>query len=123
MGGYMKKYYYWIMNAKLNIAFFAIFGGFYTLIGLVLSDNRFELDLGLYYWMIVLWFIVLVNLISLIMIKKYRNKDEPIPLLFLIMISITMLSLIVVLIFSIDKQQADIPYQSEYNEKNKKNSE
>lgn len=119
----MKKYYYWIMNAKLNIAFFAIFGGFYTLIGLVLSDNRFELDLGLYYWMIVLWFIVLVNLISLIMIKKYRNKDEPIPLLFLIMISITMLSLIVVLIFSIDKQQADIPYQSEYNEKNKKNSE
>jgi uncharacterized membrane protein YoaK (UPF0700 family) len=113
----MKKYYYWMMNAKLNIAFFAIFGGFYTFIGLVLADNRFELDLGLYYWMIVLWFIVLVNLLSLIMIKKYRNKDEPIPLLFLILISITMVSVIVFFLFSLDKQYLDIPYQSEYNEK------
>ncbi|MBU1143023.1 MAG: hypothetical protein KKH92_05175 [Firmicutes bacterium] len=119
----MKKYYYWMMNAKLNIAFFVIFGGFYTFIGLVLADNRFELDLGLYYGMIILWLVALFNLISLIMIKKCRNKDEPIPLLFLILISITMVSVIVVFLFSIDKQQADIPYQSEYNEKNKKNSE
>ena len=88
----------------------------------MLADNRFELDLGLYYGMIVLWFIVLMNLISLIMIKKYRNKEEPIPLLYLILISITMMSVIVVFIFSLDKQQAYMPYQSEYNEKNKKNS-
>ena len=113
----MKKYYYWIMNAKLNITFFVIFAGFYTFIGLVLADNRFELDLGLYFGMIFLWLVVLVNLISLIMIKKYRIKEEPIPLLFLIMISITMLSVIVIFLFSLDQHHAITSYQSEYNEK------
>ncbi|PKK98651.1 MAG: hypothetical protein CVV57_05550 [Tenericutes bacterium HGW-Tenericutes-2] len=113
----MKKYDYWIMNAKLNIVFFVIYAGFMTVIGLVLSDNRFELELGLYFAMIILWTVSLINIICIIVIKKRKQKDQSIPLFFIIFISITMISIMIVFIFSLDKHHGNIPYQSEYNEK------
>ena len=113
----MKKYDYWIMNAKLNIVFFVIYAGFMTVIGLVLADNRFELELGLYFAMIILWTVSLINIICIIVIKKRKQKDQSIPLFLIIFISITMISIMIVFIFGLDKHHGNIPYQSEYNEK------
>ncbi|MDO9629337.1 MAG: hypothetical protein Q7I99_05490 [Acholeplasmataceae bacterium] len=115
----MKKYNYWIMNAKLNITFFAMVAGLITFIGLVIADNRFELDLGLYLAIIILWFVALMNFICMIIIKQYKIKNQSIPIVLLIMISITAMSVIIVFIFNLDKESGHFPYQISYNWKDK----
>jgi len=113
----MKRYDYWIMNAKLNMVGFGIPALFMTFIGIGLADNRFELELGLYLVMIILWIVSLMNIISIIVIKKRKIKDQSIPLFLIILISVTMISIMIVFIFSLDKHHGSVPYQSEYNEK------
>lgn len=104
----MKKYSFWLMNAKLNLTFFGVFAGFFTLIGFVIADNRFELETPVYIALIILWMIVLMQVLMIIIIKNYRDKN--IPLIIRILIVMTIVSVVAIYVFNIAHVRSDFDY-------------
>jgi amino acid transporter len=106
----MINYHYWLINTKLNTTGYGIYATFLTFFGLVLADNRFELDTALYITMGILWMIVLINLFLIKKIKSYKEKQESIPLILKIFISIQIIGIVLVFIMGMGYQGTDIPH-------------
>jgi hypothetical protein len=97
----MKNHNRWILYAKLNFTLFLIYASFLFLITIVLADNRFEQELSYYIFLSILWLVVLVNGVSWAIIKKLKRIDKPIPFILKLLISMSMVSIILVLIYSL----------------------
>ena len=105
----MEKHSFWLMSTKLNIAFFAVGGGFFTTIAIGIADNRFEHDMIIYVLLSAVWMIVILNLISLKIIKKHIQHKTNISMAHKLLISITMVGVVVIL-FSSPQYLGDVPY-------------
>jgi len=106
----MINYHYWLINTKLNTFGYGIYAVLLTFFGLVLADNRFELDTALYITMGILWIIFIINLYIIKKLKSYKENKERIPLFLKIFISIQIIGIVLVFITGMGYQGADIPH-------------
>ncbi len=111
----MEKISFWQMSTRLNIAFFCVFGGFFTFIAIVIADNRFDHDMIVYFLLSLIWLIVILNLISLKIINTQIKRKKGITLLHKIFISITMIGVILIL-FSSPQHNGTVPFHQPNNE-------
>lgn len=105
----MKKLGFWLMSTKLNCIFFLFFGSFFTLIAIGFAENRFDHDLIVYLLLSITWLIVILNLISLMIIKMQIKNKKDISLLHKIFISMMMVGIVLVL-FSSQQHTGTTPY-------------